>query len=659
MLWIRSTGVLGPAQVGDAWEALVWLASPSGWWDVVKALGRDTREHPLTVALAAAVFAALAVFRPRLRHALEEIAPLVTPSRTDRFTHTLKALVLTALLAVPWPGLALFVAWRLWRCIDMPPFVDAVSAGLHTTAVFYLLIEFARQTIRPAGLAEAHFRWRNRTLRPLRKSLVWLTAIGMPLVFVASSMEWHAHEAWHDSLGRLAFVAGLVVLAGFVQHIMRPSGDLLKDAIGRSRGGWLDRLRYVWYPLAVLAPVALAVVATLGYYYTALELEQRLRYTIMLTVGLAIVDALVMRGLFVIRRRLAMRKADARVADAGDSAADADTAPGPVEEQGPNLFTMSTQTRKLLQGTMAFALVIGLWFIWVDVLPALGILDRMELWHVGEPPAAISVADLVLAAVIVMMTVIAARNIPGVLEMMVLQRLPLEYGIRYAITALSRYLIMTVGIIVAFGAVGVGWSTVQWLVAAVSVGLGFGLQEIFANFVSGLILLFERPIRVGDTVTVGDITGTVSRIRTRATTITDWDRKELIVPNKEFITGKLVNWTLSDSIIRLRVPVGIEYGSDTALAHTLLLEVAGQQPDVLDDPAPAALFLGFGANSLDFDLRVYISGMDSFLKVRHDLHMAIDQAFRKAHIVIAFPQQDVHIRSVDRPMPFVQTHEDS
>ena len=137
------------------------------------------------------------------------------------------------------------------------------------------------------------------------------------------------------------------------------------------------------------------------------------------------------------------------------------------------------------------------------------------------------------------------------------------------------------GIVVVFTLLGIGWSQVQWLVAAVTVGLGFGLQEIFANFVSGLILLFERPIRIGDTVTVGGVAGNVSRIRTRATTITDWGRKELIIPNKEFVTGQVVNWSLSDQLLRLVIKVGIAYGSDTHLARDILMRVAKANERVL------------------------------------------------------------------------------
>jgi potassium efflux system protein len=183
---------------------------------------------------------------------------------------------------------------------------------------------------------------------------------------------------------------------------------------------------------------------------------------------------------------------------------------------------------------------------------------------------------------------------------------------------------------------------VQWLAAAITVGIGFGLQEIFANFISGLIILFERPIRLGDIVTVGDISGNVSRINIRATTITDFDRREFIVPNKEFITGKLLNWTLTDPVTRVLVPVGIAYGSDVALAEKLLLKIAGENPHVMKDPPPRAIFWSFGDNSLEFRLYVHIPRRNIYLDMLHGLTTAIDREFRHANINIAFPQRDIH-----------------
>lgn len=258
----------------------------------------------------------------------------------------------------------------------------------------------------------------------------------------------------------------------------------------------------------------------------------------------------------------------------------------------------------------------------------------------------VSLAQALLAVFVGLIAYIATRNLPGLLEITLLQRLEMDNGLRVAITTLSRYLIAVVGVLLVFSLAGIGWSKVQWLAAALTFGLAFGLQEIFANFVSGLIILLERPIRIGDTVTVGDVSGEVSQIRFRATTITDWDRKELVVPNKEFITTRLVNWTLTDPVTRIKIPVGVAYGSDVRTATEILLRVAREHPSVLDDPPPQALFLGFGDNALSLELRVHIPHMRHFIEVRDGMHRAIDDAFREAGVEIAFPQRDLHLRSV-------------
>jgi len=172
--------------------------------------------------------------------------------------------------------------------------------------------------------------------------------------------------------------------------------------------------------------------------------------------------------------------------------------------------------------------------------------------------------------------------------------------------------------------------------------LGFGLQEIVANFVSGLIILFERPIRIGDTITLGDVSGTVSRIHIRATTLIDFNRKEIVVPNKTFITERLTNWSLTDQITRVQIPIGIAYGSDCDKAREILLEIARNNSLVLSDPEPMALFLEFGDSALNFELRVYVDSIGNRLPVINELNTRIHRRFADEGIEIAFPQLDVH-----------------
>ena len=223
----------------------------------------------------------------------------------------------------------------------------------------------------------------------------------------------------------------------------------------------------------------------------------------------------------------------------------------------------------------------------------------------------------------------------------VLRRTGLDPGARIALLTLVRYSIAMIGSVTVFSTLGISWSNVQWLAAALTFGLGFGLQEIVANFVSGIILLAERPVRVGDAVTIGNLSGLVSRIRIRSTTISLWDRSEMIVPNKEFITQKLVNWTLSDSRTRVDVPLRVAYGTDVEKVKRVLLEVARAHTPTFDEPAPKALLLEFGESCMQFELRVFVDYRFGRVRAKDELQVAIDKAFREAGIDFALPSYRV------------------
>jgi len=395
----------------------------------------------------------------------------------------------------------------------------------------------------------------------------------------------------------------------------------------------------------------------MGYFYGARYLNVKLLLTAGLVLTIALIRAMFVRGLVVAQRRLALlerqRRQDAadKVTQEGDASPVApSTLPTePKVRSEPTIFEISQQTRRLIATVTTILLAVGIWYLWNDVLPAFEKLGEYRLY--GTDERSITVGSIVTALVVTILTVIVARNVPGLLEIIILRRLPIDRGVRFAVTTICRYILIIIGVVLAFTEIGIGWGKVQWLIAAMTVGLGFGLQEIFANFVSGLIILFEQPIRVDDTVTVGDVTGQVTMIKIRATTIRCWDQRELIVPNREFITGKLINWTLSDSILRRDFPVGIAYGSDIRKAERLLYEIAEADPRVLRDPAPTVLFKGFGDSSLEFELRVNYSGIENNLPLWHDINVAIDDRFREAGIEIAFPQRDLHLRSVDPNIP--------
>jgi small-conductance mechanosensitive channel len=212
---------------------------------------------------------------------------------------------------------------------------------------------------------------------------------------------------------------------------------------------------------------------------------------------------------------------------------------------------------------------------------------------------------------------------------------------------LVHYVIILTGFIIALSTFGFDVTKLTIILSALGVGLGFGLQSIVNNFVSGLILLFERPVRVGDTIELGGKWAEIRRIGLRSTTVQTLDHADVIIPNSDLIANQVTNWTLSNRQIRLTIPVGVAYGSDVSLVTETLSKCADTNSLVAKTPAPQVLFLSFGESSLDFELRVWVMDADHRLKVRSELHQEIDRSFREAKIEIAFPQRDLHLRGAD------------
>jgi potassium efflux system protein len=652
LLWIRSAKILSPADLRDLPAAIGWMLKPSHWGQVTLDITKAFRRSPEWWGLGLLFGMALLAGRRWARRNLAQTAKKVSQVQKDSFGLTLQALVLTLLIAAGWPFIISFFGRQLLSLPTAYDFTRAISSGLIHAAMLLAVIGFLYHMCGKEGLAHAHFEWAESTRLILRRNLRWFLIWVVFFWFVIMSVDNGNIAEYQDSLGRLTFMAAMVGYSVFAARILRFSDGIFSTMIKRGEDRWIVRLRYIWYGLAVGMPLVIAAQAFIGYQYAALTLWQRLHITFGFLIGLLVINDLILRWLSIAHRRLAWeeykRKKEAALQAARAQQAEGETPSGGVEgesitikEPERDLIQIDEQSRSLLKALLLFSTIdvagdVKLWSYHTEVD---GVTKALP----------ITLANLVMAVLAATVTFVAARNLPGVLEITVLNRLPMDPGVRYAFTALCRYAITAVGIIVAFSTIGVKWSSLQWLVAALGVGLGFGLQEIVANFVCGLIVLFERPYRVGDFVTVGDTSGTVTRIRIRATTITDLDRRELIVPNKEFITGKLINWSLSDPITRIVLPVGIVYGSDTALAEKLLIKVARENPLVLDQPEPFALFLGFGDNSLNFELRVFIMGAQNRFLVMHQLHREIDREFRKVHIVIAFPQRDVHLDS-DRPL---------
>ncbi|TWU10502.1 mechanosensitive ion channel domain-containing protein [Allorhodopirellula heiligendammensis] len=682
VLWIRSSRPLTTELRLDMSDT--WLVNPAKWMDVAVAFAADIRSKFYLYVLVLVPWGVLLARGSFLRRQIAGLGEIANRVNCRSILPTLRTMALTLVVSLVWPTLCALIAWRLERIAGDSEFMLAISNGFYCLSIVWFATELIRQSCRPLGLGEAHFRWSTHATQSVRRGLRSVSMIAFPLTFVTATLCMSNQSRGHDTLERLFFVAGMFLVASLVFRLLTPSG-VLRDYFNVGTSEWSDRGKRLWSIVGVCLPLSLAGLAIAGYYYTAEVLSWRLFETCGFLIGLLVVRSLLFRMLLLRRRYLSIEQSRQRAA----ALASSDEPDSPMvagilaEDAKADISAQSEQSRRLINTGMIACSIVGLWMIWVQVLPALSMLDKYEVWSATQvattsntensaevtpvtammPAAdsagddgpdglsdqnkagAITLSDLVFALLIVVVTFVLFRNGPGLLEITVLQQLPVDASVRYAITTLVSYAIVLIGTIAACSTIGLKWSQIQWLATALTFGLAFGLQEMFANFVAGLIILLERPIRVGDIVTVDDVSGVVSRIRIRATSITNWDRKEYVVPNKEFITGRLLNWTLSDKVNRIVINVGVSYESDTERARELLLRSAKEHPLVLTDPPPVACFEGFGDSALNMVLRVYLPSLDNRLEVIHQLHTSINKAFRAEGIRIPFPQRDLHVRT--------------
>ncbi len=299
--------------------------------------------------------------------------------------------------------------------------------------------------------------------------------------------------------------------------------------------------------------------------------------------------------------------------------------------------------------------LLGLW-IWDVDLALFNYIGEQPIWIVSPevkneaqvimtPAVAVTVAKVFTSVVIFGLTAWVWRYLSTIFVLVVYPRMPEDPGIRFAVLTLCRYLVLAVGMLAGLSALHLGLDKIGVVLAALGVGLGFGLQEIVSNFVSGIILLIERPIRVGDVVTVASMTGKIDRINIRATTVINAENQCLIIPNREFITGNLINWTHKDKVIRFSVRVNVALGSDPDRVSELLLSIARADSDVLGNPVPSAYLDAFGSSHLDFVLHVFVPDPSYPGKVRHRLCTQIQKRFAEAGIVIPLPLQELRVET--------------
>ncbi|MFB6435068.1 MAG: miniconductance mechanosensitive channel MscM [Candidatus Malihini olakiniferum] len=616
-----------------------------------------TSRETAFLLLGALILVGFGISSRRHYHAfLERASSRIGKVTLDHFSLTLRTLFYSILKALPLPvlwaalGYGLQNAWPYSIAVEMG---DSVTATVPLMWLVIVSASFAHQN----GLFIAHLRWSpervTRAMRYYRLSIAFI----VPLIMAIITFENLNEREFSDTLGRLCFILLCLALSLVTNSLKRAGIPLYLN----KEGSVENTINHALWNLLISAPLIAALMSSVGYLATSKALLARLETSVAIWFFLLVVYHVIRRWMLIQRRRIAFDRAKQRRAEILAQRARSEeesntvlteTISDSIEEPVVDLDTISAKSLQLVRSILTLIAVVSVIALWSEIHSAFSFLENINLWEVTstvkgvEKIQPITLGAVLISILIFSITTQIVRNLPALLELALLQHLDLSPGSGYAIITISKYMLMLIGCLVGFSFIGIEWSQLQWLVAALSVGLGFGLQEIFANFISGLIILFEKPIRISDTVTIRDLTGSIMRINTRATTIIDWDRKEIIVPNKAFITEQFINWSLSDSVTRVVLTIPAPVDSDSDKVTKILLNAVKHCLLVLENPPPEAFLVDLHQGIQIFELRIFVAEIGHRMPIRHEIHQLILQAYRQNNMEMPFPPFQVQMSSV-------------
>ncbi|MBP6123476.1 MULTISPECIES: miniconductance mechanosensitive channel MscM [Providencia] len=566
----------------------------------------------------------------------------------DRFYLTIRTIFWSIIVALPLPMMWSAIGYGLQSAWQYPMAV-AIGYGVSATTPLLWLFMISETFSRPTGLFIAHFGWDKDAVKRAMRHYRLAIFVIVPLVMALITFEHYSDREFAATLGRFCFLVLCVALSLITNNLRRSQIPLYLDRHGSGE----NIINTALWLLIFLAPIVAAFFSVLGYFSTSQALLARLETSVAIWFVILIIYHTIRRWMSMQRRKLAFERAKQRRAEMLAQRAkgeDDNQLPNAsnegnidIEEQVIDLDAISTQSVGLVRSILTMIALVSLIWLWSELHTAFSFLENIRLWDVTstingvDTIQPITMGSIFIAILIIIVTAQLVRNLPALLELAVLQHLDLTPGTGYAISTLTKYTITIIGIIFGFSMLGIDWSKLQWLIAAMGVGLGFGLQEIFANIISGLMILFEKPIRIGDTVTIRNLTGSITKINTRATTLTDWDRKEIIVPNKAFITEQFINWSLSDTVTRIVMTIPAPTDANSELITNTILRAAERSTMILDNPAPEVYLVDLQQGIQIFELRVYAAEMGHRLPARHEIHQNILASFAEQGITLPFP----------------------
>lgn len=658
VLWLRTNEALGLEWIKYGYSALKWMVSLDTWRGLDVAVFETIQLKIFPLSLLTIGFIGLVAIRSRLKKLLLRQAERVGNVGDDDYWNTPLAFFYSLLMALPVPWL-LFSAYTVFKDVFVfsGSVIPAISTSLLATSGALVVLLFFKALCRPNSVFRGHFSWNDHVVNRLNNHLNWFVWVFALCVAVYTFAVSSGRADLRYALGVSAFLLASLGMSAMLYALFHPNRGIAFEQDASRTASPFTRLG-IW--ILIILPLLIGLLPLVGYFDTAVAIQERLFLTGILLMGVIIVVGALTREFMVAHRRMSLRKARAKrsALEAERSAQESvpvsgDATPDLSFAWDDDYKHTANEAQQLFNLSGVVLFLIGAWNVWKPMFPVLDNFNDIVLWQAATAADGAAVTDpvtlgkLLFAATLLLIGFVGARNLRSVLELLLFERLKLDTGTRYAVNAIASYTLLGTTLLIGIAQLGVDWSRLQWIVAALGVGLGFGLQEIVANFISGLIILFERPVRVGDTVTIGGISGTVSNIQIRATTLTDFDNREVILPNKSIITEDVTNWTLHDAVTRILLTIGVAYGSDIDKVRQLLTDCVETTEHVLETPEPTVFFVNHGASALDFEIRAFVATPAYRLPVTHALNAAINEKLAANGIEIPFPQQVVHMHTAD------------
>lgn len=579
-----------------------------------------------------------------LKRSSERIGKVIT----DHFSLTLHNILWSILVAIPYPLFWIILGYCLQHICWPYPIAVAIGNGIITTAPILWMFIICSYFANSEGLFINHFHWSKFKVERIFKYNTIFTSLIILLMMLLITFNSYNNHYFISTIGRSCFILLCICLTLITNRFKHAGIILYLDKKGNINN---SINRSLWYVI-IFTPIIAALAACLGYLATAQALLARFETSIVICCFLLIVYYVIKRWMYIQYRRILFERSKQHYIERIETSINGkkelsenqiNEIASEIDNKSINFDAIRIKSLKLISSILTLIALLSLILLWAELHSAFSFLENMTLWNINNSTQGvndiqpITLEELLISILVFIITTQMVRNLPTLLELTLLQHLNLHPGSSYAITTLTKYILMLLGGVIGFSIIGIEWSKLRWLVAALGVGLGFGLQEIFANFISGLMILFEKPIRIGDTVTIRNLTGNITWINTRATTITDWDRKEIIVPNKAFITEQFVNWSLSDTITRIVLNIPAPVSADIKLIMNILLRSAHRCPLVLQVPTPEAFLIDLQQGLLLFELRMYAAEINHRMSLRHYVHIFILEEYLKHNIKLPIP----------------------